>query len=165
MRKFLSIVCALALCLSASAAVGKKKANKDTEQYRYEISCAGNATQGTYLVKVWSYSKKANIAEEQCRKNAVHGVIFKGYGGGNGCVAQRPLCSVPGAEIEYKEFFSSFFADGGEFQRYASIVEGTTETTKVGKEYKVGVVVSVRKDDLRKALESAGIIRALNAGF
>ena len=44
-------------------------------------------------------------------------------------------------------------------------MEGTTEMTRVGKEYKVGVVVSVRKDDLRKALEAAGIIRGLNSGF
>ena len=49
--------------------------------------------------------------------------------------------------------------------KYASIMEGTTEIVKVGKEYKVGVVVSVRKDDLRKALEAAGIIRGLNSGF
>ncbi len=164
MKKFLSIICALALCLNASAA-GKKKADKDTQQFRYEIECAGNATQGTYLVKVWSYAKKAAVAEDQCRKNAVHGVIFKGYGGANGCIAQRPLCATPGAEVQYETYFKEFFAAGGEYQRYASIVEGTTETVKVGKEYKVGVVVSVRKDDLRKALEAAGVIRALNAGF
>ncbi len=165
MKKLLSVLCALSICFAATASVSKKKADKDTQQYRYEIECAGNGTQGTYLVKVWTYSKKANVAENQCRKNAVHGVIFKGYGGGDGCVAQRPLCSVPGAEKEYETYFKEFFADGGEFQRYASIVGGTTETTKVGKEYKVGVIVSVRKDDLRKALESAGVIRALNAGF
>lgn len=166
MKKFLSIMCALALCcVSVSAAVGKRKANKDTDQFRYEIECAGNAVQGSYLVKVWSYSKKADVAENQCRKNAVHGVIFKGYGGENGCVAQRPLCSTPGAEVEYATYFKSFFAEGGEFQRYASIVEGTTEITKVGREYKVGVIVSVRKDDLRRVLESAGIVRSLNAGF
>ena len=166
MKKFLSIMCALALCcVSVSAAVGKKKANKDTDQFRYEIECAGNAVQGSYLVKVWSYSRKADVAENQCRKNAVHGVIFKGYGGENGCVAQRPLCSTPGAEVEYATYFKSFFAEGGEFQRYASIVEGTTEITKVGREYKVGVIVSVRKDDLRRVLESAGIVRSLNAGF
>ena len=71
----------------------------------------------------------------------------------------------PGAETQYQEYFDSFFANGGEFQKYASIMEGTTEMTRVGKEYKVGVVVSVRKDDLRKALEAAGIIRGLNSGF
>ena len=36
---------------------------------------------------------------------------------------------------------------------------------KVGKEYKVGVVVSVMYDLLRKDLEAAGIIRGLSSGF
>ena len=156
---------ALALFLPVSAGIRQKKADKDTRQFRYEIECAGNAVQGTYLVKVWSYSKKASIAENQCRKNAVHGVIFKGYGGGQGCVSQRPLANQPGAETQFEEYFNSFFAEGGEFQKYASVMEGTTETVKVGKEYKIGCVVSVRKDDLRKALEAAGVIRGLNSGF
>ena len=165
MKKFLLSLLVMALCLPATASISKKKADKDTNQFRYEIECAGNAIQGTYLVKVWSYSKKAAVAENQCRKNAVHGVIFKGYGGGQGCVSQRPLANTPGAETQNKDYFNSFFSDGGEFQKYASIMEGTTETVKVGKEYKVGVIVSVRKDDLRKALEAAGTIRGLNSVF
>ena len=165
MRKFLLSLLVVALCLPATAGIRQNKANKDTKQFRYEIECAGNAIPGTYVVKVWSYSKKASVAENQCRKNAVHGVIFKGYGGGQGCVSQRPLANTPGIETQYETYFDSFFADGGEFQKYASIMEGTMETVKVGREYKVGCVVSVRKDDLRKALEAAGIIRGLNSGF
>lgn len=165
MRKFLFSLLAVALCVPAFAGLRQKQADKDTNQFRYEIECAGNAIQGTYLVKVWTYSKKASVAENQCRKNAVHGVIFKGYGGGQGCVSQRPMVATPGAEMQYKEYFDSFFANGGEFQKYASIMEGSTEIVKVGREYKVGKIVSVRKDDLRKALEAAGIIRGLNSGF
>ena len=75
------------------------------------------------------------------------------------------MANTPGVETQYKEYFDSFFSEGGEFQKYASVIEGTTEIVKVGKEYKVGVVVSVRKDDLRKALEAAGIIRGLSSGF
>ena len=36
---------------------------------------------------------------------------------------------------------------------------------KVGKEYKVGVIVSVNVSALRKDLEAAGIIKSLDAGF
>ena len=165
MKKFLLSLLVVALCVPASAGLRQKQANKDTDQFRYEIECAGNAIQGTYLVKVWTYSKKASVAENQCRKNAVHGVIFKGYGGGQGCVSQRPMANQPGIENQYKDYFDQFFANGGEFQKYASIMEGTTEIVKVGREYKVGVVVSVRKDDLRKALEAAGILKKLNSGF
>ena len=164
MKKLLLSLLVVALCMPVWAGA-KKKADKDTNQFRYEIECAGNAIQGTYLVKVWTYSRKAAVAENQCRKNAVHGVIFKGYGGGQGCVSQRPMANTPGVETQYSEYFNRFFADGGEFQKYASIMPGTTETVKVGKEYKVGVVVSIRKDDLRRALEAAGIIKGLNNGF
>ena len=112
MRKFLLSLLVVAFTLPVSAGIRQKKADKDTDQFRYEIECAGNAIQGTYLVKVWSYSKKASVAENQCRKNAVHGVIFKGYGGGQGCVSQRPLANQPGVETQYKEYFDSFFANG-----------------------------------------------------
>jgi GTP-sensing pleiotropic transcriptional regulator CodY len=36
---------------------------------------------------------------------------------------------------------------------------------KIGKEYKVGVIVSVNVSALRKDLEAAGIIKSLGAGF
>lgn len=166
MKKLLFFLLAALIGVPMTAQTAKKqKADKDTQSFRYEIECAGNAQVGSYLVRVWSYSKKASVAEDQCRKNAVHGVVFKGFSGGDGCVAQRPLAKNPGAEVENKVYFDHFFENGGEFQKYASIVEGTTEIVKVGKEYKVGCVVNVRKDDLRRALEAAGIIRSLNAGF
>jgi hypothetical protein len=165
MKKYLLPLLAVVMCLAGCRAVRQKKADKDTTQFRYEIECGGNAIQGTYLVKVWTYSKTASVAENQCRKNAIHGVIFKGYGGGQGCVSQRPMANQPGIENQYKDYFDQFFANGGEFQKYASMMEGTTEIVKVGREYKVGVIVSVRKDDLRKALEAAGILKKLNSGF
>ena len=131
MKKFLLPLLVAILCLPSCKSLRQKQANTDTNQYRYEIECAGNAIQGTYLVKVWTYSRNASVAENQCRKNAVHGVIFKGYGGGQGCVSQRPLANTPGVEDQYKTYFDNFFAPGGEFQKYASIMSGTTETVKV----------------------------------
>ena len=166
MKKIFFLLCILTMSVWTMAATAKQaKADKDTQQFRYDIECAGNGAPGTYLVKVWSYSKKPAIAENQCRKNAVHGVIFKGYGAGADCVAQRPLASNPGVENENKVYFEKFFAEGGEFQKYASIVGGTMEQVKVGKEYKVACIVSVRKNELRQALETAGIIKGLNFGF
>lgn len=143
----------------------KSKANKDTESFRYELDCVGNATQGFYLVKVWSFSKKANVAAEQSKKNAVHGIIFKGYVGKSGCVSQRPLAKEPGVEYEKAAYFKEFFKDGGEYLKYVTLTEGTQEIVKMGKEYKVGVVVSVAKDDLRRALEASGVIKSLGSGF
>lgn len=166
MKKGLILFAALLICgWTAFATVSQNKANRDTEKFRYELECAGNGVQGTYLVKVWTYSKKPQVAYEQAAKNAVHGVIFKGFTGSNGCVSQQPLARNAGVETEYEDYFKHFFADKGEYYKYVSIVEGTYEYVKVGKEYKVGVVVSVKKDELRKALEAAGVIRGLNYGF
>lgn len=155
----------LLTCALGVSAGTKKKAEKDTNHFRYELECAGNAAQGSYLVKVWSYSRRAAVAAELCKKNAVHGIIFKGYYGTNGCVAQRPLAANPGVEVEYEDFFEVFFKDGGEYQKYVTTVSGMQEVMKVGSEYKVGIVVSVSKDALRKALEAAGVVKSLNSGF
>lgn len=164
MKKSLIFMMAVLMCMPMFAG-SKSKAKKDTEHFRYEIECAGNGTQGTYLIKVWSYSKNKNVATDQCKKNAVHGVIFKGFTGGNGCVAQRPLVQRAGAEMEYKEYFDLFFSDKGEYYKYVSVTSAPTEIVKVGKEYKVGMIVAVQKDELRRALEQAGIVRGLNSGF
>ena len=87
----------------------KKKADKATDEWRYEIECAGIGTDGTYLIKVWSYSKKGSVAITQAKKNAVHGIIFKGFaGGGQGCNSQKPLVTNPNIESEKEEFFKPF---------------------------------------------------------
>ena len=59
-----------------------------------------------------------------------------------------------------KDFFNTFF-ETDQFQQYVSVSgDGTVEEKyKVGKRVKVAVIVSVQKDNLRKFLESAGIIR------
>ena len=146
------IVIALVMLIGGSVfspafSQAKKKANKDTENWRYEVECAGIGKEGTYLIKVWSYSKKPQVAMEQSKKNAVHAIIFQ----------------------EKADFFEEFFADGGKYMKYVSSANdgaiGEGDRVKVGKEYKVGVIVTVFKDNLRKDLEDAGIVKGLNSGF
>ncbi|BDS13176.1 hypothetical protein [Aureispira anguillae] len=153
----------------SAEAQARRKAEKETIQWRYEIMCAGVGAQGTYLVKVWSYSRKPVVALEQAKKNAVHGVIFKGFMG-QGCSAQKPLVRNSNLETEKAEFFKRFFKDGGEYMKFVTASnEGhisAGDVTKISKrEYKVGVIVSVQKDLLRKKLEAEGIIKGLAAGF
>ena len=154
---------------SFSQAVSKAKANDDTENFVYEIEGVDIGTQGTYLVKVWSYSKRPSVATEQAKKNAVHGVIFKGFVGRAGVPGQRPLTTNPNIEQEKKEFFDNFFADGGKYMKFVTVSgDGSVaaeDRMKVGKRYKIGVIVSVNVSELRKDLETAGIIRSLNSGF
>ena len=146
-----------------SVVAQKQKANKDTEQWRYELETAGVGQQNTVQVKVWSYSKKAEVALEQAKKNAVHGVVFRGYG------SNKALCTSPAAEQEHAAFFKEFFATGGKYLKYVQLVNNGAvaagDRIKIGKEYKIGVVITVDKNALRKDLEDAGIVKKLGGGF
>lgn len=158
------------LTVTISFGQASRKADNDTREWRYEIEGVNQGVTDNYLVKVWSYSKKPDVAIEQAKKNAVHGVIFKGYAAKQGVVAgQNPLCSNPNLEQEKKDFFDPFFADGGKYMKFVSTTNdgaiGSGDIMKVGKEYKVGVIVSVNVTLLRKDLQSAGIIRSLSSGF
>lgn len=167
MKKFLLLMAAMMLTSVINPAAAKKptKSEQAMQQFRYELECAGNGVQGTYLVRVWCYDKKQQEAQAACPRNAVHGVIFKGFTGGDGCIGQKALVPNPGAEMDYADFFRAFFAEGGEYRKYVSIVAGSEISEKIGKEYRAGAVVSIQKDELRKALEAAGVIKGLNYGF
>ena len=170
MKKKLFIALLLVISSTSIFAQAKKKADKATREWRYEIECAGIGADGTYLIKVWSYSKNPKVATAQAKKNAVHGVIFKGFAGGaRGCNSQKPLASNPNLEMEKEEFFGPFFEDGGKYMKFVTESSdgnvGADDRLKVGKEYKIGVIVSVSKDALRKDLEAAGIIKGLSSGF
>lgn len=160
------IMIGFSLAVNAQA---KKKANKDTEAWRYEIEAVGTGVQGTYQIKVWSYSKKPDVAIEQAKKNAVHGIIFKGFAGKQGVTGQNALTSNVNLEEEKADFFESFFSDGGKYMKFVTTSNdgavAAEDRMKIGKEYKVGVVVSVNVSALRKDLEDAGIIKSLGSGF
>ena len=169
LKKNLLLVLVMIMAIPiATFAQKKAKADKETIEWRYELEATQTGVQGTYQIKVWSYSKDANIAAEQAKKNAVHGVIFRGFAGTpDGRVkGQKPLTNNPNLEQEQDKFFKEFFADGGKYQKYVSYSNNANmERIKYGKEYKVGVIVTVNVSELRKDLENAGIIKSLNAGF
>ena len=152
---------------TAAYADKKEKLNEDTNSFRYDIEYC-KSSDGFLLVKVWSYSKSANLALEQARKNAVHGVIFRGFVSTNHDDASiPPLAKDPMIEATHADFFETFFDDEtGSYMRYApSIIESSKQVVKFGKEYKAGVVVTVNHNMLRKHLEEAGIIKRFGGGI
>ena len=167
--KTLIAVFLLASIVSNAQIFSKKKSKKDTHNFRYEIECVGEGKQGSYSIKVFSYSKKPKVAIEAAKRNAVHGVIFKGISGGR-CVTKPALARNPNLEQEKAEFFKAFFANGGKYSKFVvASTDGAIEAgdvTKVSKrEYKIGVNVTVNVSLLRKDLEAAGIIKGLASGF
>ncbi len=162
MKKVL-ILMMMCLPLAAFAGNGKqKKADAQTAAWRYEIEYVSNTANNNVVVKVWSYSKKPAIAAEQSKKNAVHGVIFKGVPAKDRYVGRKALVSSYDSNAA---FFDGFFAQGGDYMRFVTL-SGNPDVLKVSKkEYKVGVPATVMIDDLRKFLEEKGVARSLNSGF
>lgn len=150
----------LAVVLSTSFAFAKKLKITET---RYDIEGVETGTQGTFLVKVYVYTSKPEATVEQIKYAAVHGVLFKGFSG-KGFASQKALAR-PEIETQKTDYFSAFWGNG-DFLAYANIVNAVVDRVKVSrKEYKIGAIVSVSKDSLRKSLEDAGIIKGLNSGF
>ncbi len=147
-----------------------KKADANTAAWMYEIEPTGEAKSGGEMLKVWSYAPDVISAKAQAGKNAVHAVIFKGIaadGKGHGIVK---LDRSNNAEVEHADFFKDFFATGGKYMQFVTLVNngvtGAGDIIKLDKKnFKVGVVVVVNYKALRKYLEDNGIIKKLSAGF
>ena len=159
----------LVVSFSTLSVAQQRKADKDTAAWRYEIEVFQTGVQGTYLIKVWSYSKKPDVAIDQAKKNAIHGIIFKGFTGISGVPGQSPLANSLNLEDEKADFFKPFFKDGGDYMKYVSLSNdgavAAEDRMKMGKEYKIGVIVAVNITNLRKDLEKAGVIKSLSSGF
>lgn len=132
----------------------------------YEIVGAGSGTQGTYLVKVYVVSKKSKPDADLLKKCAVHGVLFKGFSNKESRVSQKPLAGSVLVEQEHSDFFEPFFKDGGGYQNYADMVTPQYDIVKMEKkQFRIGATFSVSKEQLRKDLEKAGVIKKLGSGF
>ena len=128
----------------------RKKSKKDTHNFRYEIECNDTGARGTVAIKVFSYSKKPDIAIEAAKRNAVHGIIFKGFPRAGKCQKKDPLARNPNLEQEYEEFFKEFFKDGGKYLKFVNAsTDGAIEGGDISKiskrEYKIGINVSVNR--------------------
>lgn len=163
------LVMLLAVLCPLAAFAGKD----DDDLYRYELeSYEGNvaATTGSCIVKVWSYGKKENVTRNVCMRNAVHGILFKGYGAAGDRSADKGRTAlVPEGEAAHADYFDTFF-DSGDYLQYVQLTNNGQLTAgdviKISKrEYKIGMVVVIDYDALRTRLEKDGIIKSLDYLF
>lgn len=155
MKKAISLI-ALFLCVAMGAMA------KGDKMPQYDITGAGSGTEGTILVKVYVYAK--SVKDEDLKRAAVHGVVFRGCTG-NASGARQPAMAPPTAEADHASYCEEFFAVDGQCQNYASIVAGSYDRVKTSKGYKSGAILQVDKTSLRKELEKVGVVRSLSAGF
>lgn len=171
MRKYIVLLLVgLLFCVGEADAQRrkKKKANEDTVEWKYDIESETIGMQNAKVVRVWSYSKDTEVARLQATKNAIHGIIFKGAPGNPRKRVTPVLALVPdiATREKFKTFFDGFFADGGDYRMYATTTDISDSVVKVDKRmYKVGVVVNVDYDALRKMLEDRGVVNKLSSGF
>ncbi len=159
MRKLAIIILALfTVCAFSMEA-------KDKAMPEYELVGNGTGAQGTYLITVSVISKKKDVSNAELARCAVHGVLFRGFANKDKRQSQKPLAGSPSVEASHPDFFNSFFAEGGPCASYVSEVSGSRQVIKAGKQYKVSATVTVNKDQLRRDLEDAGIIKGLNSAF
>ena len=152
------IICLL-LCLTTVFVSASAQSHK---MPKYDITGAGSGNEGTVLVKVFIYEKKADDQQLKCA--AVHGIVFRGVTGNNSGAKQPPMAPAT-AELDNATFCSEFFTPDGQCQNFASIVDGSYERVKTSKGYKNGAIVQINKSELRKYLEKAGLVRSLSSGF
>ena len=83
MRKSFIIIGFIALALTTFSC--------STPTYGYEMTCLGVGSEGSNLLKVYSYGKNYDKAVKQAKHDAVHGILFKGIVGSNGCANQPAM--------------------------------------------------------------------------
>ena len=165
----LFVILSVSLILSSGLKAQQRKADKDTENWRYEIEAVNVGSTGTDLIKVWSYSRNPDVAVEQAKKNAIHGIVFRGFAGSGRIQGKKALVTDQSLEKKHQTYFDEFFSDNGRYMKFVSLtgdgMVAAEDRLKVGKEYKIGVIVSVKVSDLRKELETSGIIKSLDSIF
>lgn len=143
------------------------------QSWQYEIEPVQTGVTGTYLIKVWSYVTDPNMITEVATKNAIHGVLFKGFPNNGRITGQPAIIRDPSKESENADFFREFFSNNGEYLRYVTLTNNGSiapgDRLKIGEgrkaSYKIGMTVSVNQALLRKRMEDLGIAKSLTDGF
>lgn len=160
----------LALTMVATSTWAKKD---ETPGYDYELSSVkqtASATSGFKVFKVWSYAtKKDLLTQEICMRNAVHGILFKGLEGHDTGTQGNVPAMIPDGYESHKEYFDTFFASG-EYKQFIQLTSrGAQQAGDVmqinKKRWKVGLLVQVNLNALRKRLEKDRIVESASSIF
>lgn len=171
MKTFLFFVFVVVLMAGEAVTAQKRSERKAAfnSSYNYEIQIMAVGMDGTKVYKVWGYGKKVEDAILNAKRSAVAAAIFKDVPGRSGVEGSPAICPESDAADVHAGYFDSFFAYGGSWQNYVNL---TSDAAPSGKDrlkmkdgYKVGVIVQVLYDNLRKDLEKTKITKAMDSLF
>ena len=137
-------------------------AKDEIASFNYELTRDGSpiSRDANFVIfTVYSYTKKSKITSDVGKRNAIHGILFKGlprtqYQG------SQPALLKDGSYEKYAEYLDKFFASGDYLQFIEETNKGFQDVIKVsGREYKVGISVKVNVKALKQKLEKDGIIK------
>lgn len=130
--------------------------------YDFKSKVLSSNYDGTYVIRTQVRARNAAIAFTDGQRKVVEEVIFDGIeSGSNGVSALKPILFDMNARRTYEDYFSVFFADGGDWTQYASLHDkrtGTTTYKRNGKQMVETVTVSVNRKALRERLIKDGIL-------
>lgn len=115
---------------------------------------------GNYVLRVQGKGTNSDMAIKNAVRKAVHDVIFDdvhlAYGD------HKPLMRLitdPSTEQKNSDFFNNFFANKGEYLKFAKATKDDKETYSEGHNYTVIVNVVVKHSELRDYLFNNGLIK------
>ena len=139
----------------------------DDRQYYVEAMGVGN--DGTYVIKVTDYFRTVDedVYLDGLKKDAVHCVIYNGIPAGNGSMRQPALMTGDTRLEGCEQLLNDFFQQKQYLLFVNAIVNSSKTISKIkgSKNYKISVIMSVAKDDLRQYLIDKNIIKPLNYIF
>ena len=162
MRFFKTVGASLLVTLLLVGCKTPQKVDKIYVNNQFQTECLGTHQNGSQMLRAWGKGKNKATALENARKTAVFDVIFKGINAGNSECSKKPLLNEVNARERYESFFNSFFAEGGDYMRFSSLVDEKRNSRLKSSSKDMenwGAVVTVDRASLRQYLIDEGILK------
>lgn len=127
----------------------------------FGVSCLSTDMDGTVTLRAWGKGKNKSQAMETAKKNAVSAVLFDGITKGAKGAVQRPVVTVVNARERYEDYFNRFFADGGDYREFTSMVDEKNTSRVKSANNSIenwGIVVRVDRPALVRRMKQDRII-------
>lgn len=149
------------LVITLSAFCAQSMAKDKQDEYNYELTRSGmqgmkSRDPNFVIFIVNSYGKKERLTTEVCKRNAIHGILFKGLPAEDGLGAVPALLGSETYET-HKDYFDDFFKSSY-LQFLEETNKGMHDVMKLKKEYKVGMKVKVNIKALKERLRQDKIL-------